>query len=217
MDLRLIMASSEASCAHCGKQRKALKRCSVCRREWYCGAECQKAGWKKHRRTCLGLEQIREKVFAAEEACDWRGLLEWEGRLDELLEGQPNDHLLLLLNAFGEAHDHMAKESNSLGEGDHAVSAVSILKRRIVCLGKMQLFRYQGESMCHLADRLLILGRVDEASELFAAARAVGAAHGFFTVECLACAGLGGIAAAEGCSEEALDLLRNALAAVPKP
>jgi len=211
------MASSEASCAHCGKQRKALKRCSVCRRAWYCGAECQKAGWKKHKRTCLGLEQIREKVFAAEEACDWRGLLEWEGRLDELMEGQPDDHCFSLLNAFGEAHDHMAKESNRLGEGDHAVSATSIQKRRIVFLGKMQLFRYQGESMCNLADRLMILGRVDDASKQFADARAVGETHGFFTVECLACAGLGGMAVAEGRLEEGLDLLRNALAAVPKP
>ena len=44
-------------------------------------------------------------------------------------------------------------------------------------------------------------------------ARKVGEAHGFFSVECRACLGLGQDKIVEGCIEEGLDLLRNALAA----
>jgi hypothetical protein len=41
------------SCAHCGAQGAVeLKRCSRCKRAAYCGAACQKAGWKAHRKTC---------------------------------------------------------------------------------------------------------------------------------------------------------------------
>ena len=43
-------------------------------------------------------------------------------------------------------------------------------------------------------------------------ARDVGAVHGFFSVECRSCQGLGRIATDEGRVEEGLDLLRNALA-----
>ena len=41
-------------------------------------------------------------------------------------------------------------------------------------------------------------------------ARAIGAAHGFFSVECHACLGLGKLAIHTGRQEEGLDLLRNA-------
>ena len=78
------------SCSHCGKQRSTLKRCSVCKKAWYCGAQCQNAGWKKHEKTCeppLPLDDVWEKMNAATAARDWRGVLAWEGRLAELLEG----------------------------------------------------------------------------------------------------------------------------------
>ena len=55
----------------------------------------------------------------------------------------------------------------------------------------------------------------------FQRARDVGAAHGFFSVECRSCLGLGQIAVNDGRAEEGLDLLRNALAGpstlYPKP
>jgi len=43
-------ASSASSCAYCGKQGVGFQRCSTCKQAWYCGTECQKAGWKKHRK-----------------------------------------------------------------------------------------------------------------------------------------------------------------------
>jgi hypothetical protein len=47
-----LMAASAGSCAHCGKQGVALKRCARCKEVSYCGAACQKAGWKGHKKTC---------------------------------------------------------------------------------------------------------------------------------------------------------------------
>ena len=38
------------SCAYCGKEGVPLKRCSICKQTWYCGAACQKKGWKRHKK-----------------------------------------------------------------------------------------------------------------------------------------------------------------------
>jgi hypothetical protein len=67
--------------------------------------------------------------------------------------------------------------------------------------------------MCDAAEYLVHVGKVQEAAGYFQRARDVGAAHGFFSVECKACVGLGRVAMTEGRHEEGLDLLRNALAA----
>eukprot|EP00162_Nutomonas_longa_P022538 comp5693_c0_seq1/m.5216 comp5693_c0_seq1/g.5216 ORF comp5693_c0_seq1/g.5216 comp5693_c0_seq1/m.5216 type:complete len:296 (-) comp5693_c0_seq1:35-922(-) len=37
-------------CANCG--RGAVKRCSRCKMEWYCGRECQVKAWTKHKTVC---------------------------------------------------------------------------------------------------------------------------------------------------------------------
>ena len=49
-------AKAMGSCSHCGKQREALKRCSRCKQDSYCGAECQNAAWKGHRKSCVSLD-----------------------------------------------------------------------------------------------------------------------------------------------------------------
>ena len=67
--------------------------------------------------------------------------------------------------------------------------------------------------MCALANCLHAAGRGPEASVYLQKARKVGEAHGFFSVECRACLGLAQDKLDEGCNEEGLDLLRNALAA----
>ena len=38
-------------CRRCRKQTKLMK-CSVCESVWYCGAECQKEDWKRHKVFC---------------------------------------------------------------------------------------------------------------------------------------------------------------------
>jgi len=200
----------KASCSHCGKEAAELKRCSVCKHASYCGAACQNAAWKKHKKTCVTLEEVRKRLDAAAEGDDWRGLLKWEGRLDQLLEGRSDAARDSVLDKFTWAH---AVASNATGSTDHALAVVRLQDRRIELLGNMERFRDQGDEMCEAAAHLVDAGKVQEAAGYFQRARDVGAAHGFFSVECSACRGLGRMAIREGRHEEGLDLLRNALAA----
>jgi hypothetical protein len=104
----------------------------------------------------------------------------------------------------------------STGNPHHSLSAFARLGKQIIdLLGKRQRFRDQGEEMCNLARILSAAGKRQEASGYYQKARKVGEAHGFFSVECRACLGLGQEKMVEGCIEEGLDLMRNALAAVP--
>ena len=204
----------KASCSHCGKECEELKRCSVCKHASYCGAACQNAAWKKHKKKCVTLEEVRKRVAAAAEGDDWRGLLKWEERMDQLLEGRSDAARHNVLDNFNWAHGSAhAVAWDATGSTDHALAVVRLQERRIELLGNMERFRDQGEAMCDAAVHLGFAGKVQEATGYFQRARDVGAAHGFFSVECSACRGLGDMAVLQGRHEEGLDLLRNALAA----
>ena len=72
-----VMAASAVRCAHCGKQGVGFKRCSRCKQACYCGAECQNADWKRHKKKCappVPLHDVTAKINAAHAAGDWRGL-----------------------------------------------------------------------------------------------------------------------------------------------
>jgi hypothetical protein len=201
------------SCAHCGKQGTALNRCSTCKHVWYCGATCQNAAWKRHKKACappLSTEDVRARVDAAGKAEDWREVLKWEGRMDELMEGQPDAMREIILKRFKAAH---LSGALSTGSPHHALSSIRLHEHLIDLLGQGQRFRDQGEAMCSLANSFCMAGKRQEASLCYQKARKVGEAHGFFSVECRACLGLGQDKIVEGCIEEGLDLLRNALVA----
>jgi len=200
----------KASCSHCGKEREELKRCSVCKHASYCGAVCQNAAWKKHKKTCVTIEEVEKRVNAASEGADWRGVLKWEGRLEQLLEGQSDATCNLVLYHFKWAH---TTGMHATGSTDHALAAVRLQHRRIGLMGNMERFRDQGEAMCDAAQHLIFALKRQESLLYYQRARDVGAAHGFFSVECKACLGLGRVAMDEGRHEEGADLLRNALAA----
>jgi hypothetical protein len=207
------MADSAESCAHCGKQGAGFKRCSVCKQASYCGVACQNANWKRHKKTCAPpvlLQDVAAKFNAAHAAGDWRGVLKWEGRMEELLAHQSDDDCLSILQVFTKAH---RLGLQATGSEDHARSCVGLQERQIPLLGKLQRFRDQGEAMCRLSNFLRFLYRKSEAATWFQRVRDVGAAHGFFSLECTACMGLGGAAMGEGRHEEGLALLRNALVA----
>jgi len=222
------MAASEASavscCAHCGVQGMTLKRCKHCMQVWYCGAQCQKAEWKVHKNTCMSIDDIGRAVWAAHSASDWKGVLLWEGRMEELLEDgktaedNPDNICCCILEIFANAHELQTGPGSS--SRFHAIEAVKLQKRRIELLGKMERFRDQGDVLCSIA---LILGAhvadekedEKEVERYYSMARTVGAQHGFFALECRACLGLGQLAALDGRPEEALELLRNSLAAAP--
>ena len=130
--------------------------------------------------------------------------------MEQLLEGESDAARNYRLDVFRWAHTLAWRAT---GSRDHALSVVRLQERRIELLGNMKRFRDQGEAMCEAAQHLRVDGKVQEAFGYFQRARDVGAAHGFFSVECKACLGLGGRAIAEGRHEEGVDLLRNALAA----
>jgi hypothetical protein len=213
------MAASAASCSFCGKTGVAFKRCSVCKEAEYCGVACQKAGWKQHKKTCapplslndVPLGQVRDAVEEADATSDWRGVLKWEGRMEELMDGQTDDACDGVLEIFSKSH-MMGKITT--GSNDHILSFVRLQDRRIDLLGKLERFRDQGTVMCACAQVLRTLkGKKQEAVRLFQRARKVGEAHGFFSVECEACHGLGQLSIEGGRQEEGVELLQNALAA----
>jgi len=202
-------------CAHCAKQGTELKRCSICKIVWYCGAACQNAAWRRHKKTCappLSTDDVRAEVLAARTASEFREVLKWEGRMEEMMHGQPDSVCNDILRKFHLSH---TSEHLSTGSQHHLLSIIRLGEERIALLGKMERFRDQGQAMCTLADNLNEAGKRQEAAEYFQKARKVGEAHGFFSVEYRACLGLGDEAMREGRDEEGLDLLRNAHAALP--
>jgi len=207
------MAASAESCAHCGKQGVGFKRCSRCKQACYCGAECQNKDWKRHKRNCsppVSLQDVAAKINAAQATRDWRGVLQWEGRMEELMALNSDDGCSFILLAFSVSHQ-MGWQAT--GSNDHARSYVGLVERRIPLLGTLQRFRDQGDAMCCLSDVLRQLKRKSEAASWSQRARDVGAAHGFFSLESMACRGLGTAAIGEGRHEEGMALLRNALVA----
>jgi len=207
------MAASAESCAHCGKQGVGFKRCSRCKQASYCGAKCQNADWKSHKKKCAPpvlVQDVAAKLDAAQTAGDWQGIVKWEGRMEELVARQSDDGCSWILKVFSKA-----RQMGFLATGikDHACSYVGLEERRIPLLGKLQRFRDQGEAMCSLSNMLRFLERNSEAATWSQRARDVGAAHGFFSLECNACIGLGRAASIAGRHEEGLELLRNALVA----
>mmetsp|Transcript_56094 Transcript_56094/g.133904 ORF Transcript_56094/g.133904 Transcript_56094/m.133904 type:complete len:296 (-) Transcript_56094:42-929(-) len=154
-----------------------------------------------------------EIVRAADATDDWREVLKWQGRLEELMAfipEPPSDVSEQVLALFLEAH---RKGVASTGSTEHALPMVALQTRRVALLGKMERFRDQGEEMCSLADRLFTAGKRQESVWWLERARKVAEAHGFFSVECRACLGLGDESVEDGRHEQGVDLLRNALAA----
>jgi len=166
----------------------------------------------------MKIDDVRDKVAAALTASDWPGVLKWEGRLDELLEGELDAVCNWILLAFAQAHTDVDIGATVGSDGrrgrwgtsrESMIAASTLYERRIELLGKMQHFGDQGLVLCELADNLIDHPSFQkEAARTFQRARDVGAAHGFFSVEARACVGLGRLAVQEGRPEEGLDLLR---------
>ena len=158
----------------------------------------------------MPLQDILAKINEAQTAGDWRGVLQWEGRIEELMALRSDEACSGIIKAFSGAH-HMGFLATK--SKDHARSFVGLEERRIPFLGKLQRFWDQGEAMCSLSSMLHLLSRKSEAVTWSQRARDVGAAHGFFSLESKACERLGTTALEEGRHEEGLELLRNALVA----
>ena len=160
----------------------------------------------------MALEEAYEKARAAGLREDWQGVLKWEGRMEDLMQRQSDDECHNILALFVNAH---VWASNSTGNADHGLSIVRLETRRVELLGKMQRFRDQGEALCRAADHLCGQGKEQDAEGYLQRARKIAEAHGFFSVECQACLGLGKFEMTGGRKQEGVELLRNALACVP--
>ena len=158
---------------------EGFKRCSVCKKATYCGAECQRAGWKNHKNTCappVPLNTVLQKVTEAgarllggapggpqyDPSTDWREILKWDGRLAELMAHDTDNHCDFFLQAFREAHKHgksslelslETEESMELAR-HHTIRIHELNCRRADLLQKMERFRDQGELLCKVADHL---------------------------------------------------------------
>jgi len=145
VDLAFKTLALKEACSHCGKQRESLKRCSICKKASYCGAECQRAGWKRHKKTCespVSVDVVWTEVSAADLAGDWKRVLKWEGRMEDLLE-----HVLLeghefILDAFLSAR---VSARAATGSSEHALAVVNLGERRVDLLGRLHRFRDQGD------------------------------------------------------------------------
>ena len=164
------MSASADSCSNCGTQGVALKRCARCMQTSYCGADCQKAAWKKgHKTECtpaMPARDVFEIVKVAYAGSDWQEVLKWQGRLDDLLEGRSAVVCNNILFAFSTAHRETASE------GRQALrQMVKIELRHVDVLGTMERFRDQGESMCRVGDHLTKLHQQYRDTTLQEAAR----------------------------------------------
>jgi hypothetical protein len=126
-----------------------MKRCSICKNAEYCGAACQKAGWKQHKKKCaappiqMPFKEVLHRIAAATPngVPDWREVLQWEGRVEELVQKLPAAASIEILQIF--VTSHMLKLS-ATGCADAYLAMAKLEERRIDLLGEQQLFRDQG-------------------------------------------------------------------------
>jgi len=52
--LESSVAFATNACSSCGKRDPKLLRCGLCKTTLYCNAECQKAHWPVHKKSCAG-------------------------------------------------------------------------------------------------------------------------------------------------------------------
>ncbi|KAJ1473679.1 hypothetical protein T484DRAFT_1835146 [Baffinella frigidus] len=90
-------------CSRCSPKR--IQRCSRCKKVFQCGGEVCLQEWNLHQKTCLPLPDVFDHVVQQNACSNWRGVLEWEGRLDELVEKQTDeDKRQHILEIFRRAH-----------------------------------------------------------------------------------------------------------------
>jgi len=187
-----------------------MQRCGVCKDTHYCGAACQKADWKQHKKTCsppLRIEQVNREFDQAVDNGDWRAVIKFEPRIDEMLKGH-NFIANYMLRSFASAHE---QGYAATGDQEHLHATIRLEKRRVALTSMLEAYKDQGAALCSISVSLNHLQRREEAATYLQRARNLAEKHFLFAVESDACAGLGELAMLSGRLGEAVALLRNAL------
>ena len=146
------------------------------------------------------LMEIMERLPEAIHASDWRAVLAWESRLEDVLAAVTALKQISLLRDFAWA--------NSLG-GKKARAAL-LSERQAQLQGKLERFSDQGMTWCTIGGYCTCLQDLEGAGRWFQKARELGAQHGLMGVECEACLGLGRVQQKKGRTHEAGELFRHA-------
>jgi len=159
----------------------------------------------------MSVDDVTVKLEAAWKARDWKGMLQWESRMDDLLDSCRTDgDLVKILSRFSNAHI-MAFQARPGREDEDACAR--LLERQIPIHGRLQRFSDQGQDMCKIAAIFAGHGRTIESETWFERARKVGEEHGFFTLESVACIGLGNAMMSTNRHVEGMRMLENGLVA----
>jgi tetratricopeptide (TPR) repeat protein len=213
--------SVDVICSHCKKRLITFKRCSICKTNCYCDKKCQKLDWADHKIDCKSIEDVCNIVVGAYVAGDQDEIMTWKHRFADIVAYTVVHTKTLTFDAHGILLDIVGKGYESiptctvleLQAIQLKLSEVLSLKADLV--GQYERYRDQGEIMCRAGIHMLFSGDVEKSKDLFRKARRVAESHGFYTVECLACRGLGDCYTSTGDHEEALPFFQNALAAAP--
>ncbi|KAJ1490325.1 hypothetical protein T484DRAFT_3358431 [Baffinella frigidus] len=158
-------------CSHCGEQSEVLKKCSVCKQAFYCGAECQNAAWKKHKKSCMSpaarrarfIETVNIKMSDAHGRGDYEQVI-LLGRLAEkdLALLTPDDieecpmHRFLL-NSMGHAFTRQQRYSE----------AVPYYERLAALFASQGHFIEQGQALMNLGRVRMTVGARVEAAAIY--------------------------------------------------
>jgi tetratricopeptide (TPR) repeat protein len=148
------------------------------------------------------LQEIRKDVLQSGLDKDHAGILRWEGRFDELVEGQATAMEAALLSNFADAYY----------DSGQAVKAGTMYGGYAECLQTLNMFREQVEIMRRTAWCWMAASDFKKAIVWYSGTRDHSAQHGFPLLESAACIGLGRALTQEGRIIEAVAQQRRALA-----
>ena len=111
---------------------------------------------------------VLEKLYLADRKEDWREVVKWCGRMEELLQTCPNDICSKILDYFVSAHITLCFRHSSVSE------VLKLAERRFELLAKMERCRDQGEAMHKYGVMLLAMeNRRKDAAKLLERSRKV--------------------------------------------
>ena len=190
--------------------------CGDCKEQKYCSIGCMEAHSSEHIPKCKfhRLHDLLGQINTIELASNWRKVLPLQSTMEMLMLEGPidisNRQKQVVLVLFIDSNHKAYTET---GHEVYRVSLIRLKENLVKLLGSMELFHEQGLYMTSLGGMFMAMKHYIVAQIYFQEVRDIGVAHGFFTMECKACLGLGRIAMKEGRSQEGLELLQNAVCA----